>query len=111
MNATFSTLQLAKVDFTKYSQVTFNVSSSDWILVGYGSDLWYACTGAGLKEATVTMIYANGKITFTMASGDKSYSASITDEDIINGKKAFAINAQGYADHQWVKVTDFTVTK
>ena len=111
MNATFSTLQLATVDFTKYSQVTFNWTSSDWILVGYGSDLWFAYTGAGEKNGTVTMIYADGQITFTMASGDKSYSATITDADIINGKKAFAINAQGYADYQWVQVTNFTVTK
>ena len=31
--------------------------------------------------------------------------------DIINGKKAFALNAQGYADYQGVQVTNFTVTK
>ena len=110
MNGVRATLTVAKVDFTKYTTVTFNWSLDDWMMFGYGSDLWFSCTGAA-QSGTATMTYADGKITLAMSNGANTYTATITDADVINGKKAFTLSAEGYADYRNARITAFAVAE
>ena len=102
-------LTIAKVDFNQYTMVTYDWTLSGWTQFGVGADLWYYDGGSQMVGTVTVTNNGNGTLTMAVTKGESSYSATISDADVINGTKALTMNFNGLASYQSFTVSNFTV--
>jgi len=91
----------AVVDYSKYTTVTYNYQgSADWMGIGFSAGDLISGNG-GVKIAGTITVTNNGDGTYTAVIADAttglSKTMSISDMDVINGKKALTISVYGAA--------------
>ena len=103
-------LTVPKINYANYAQVTMDWEISGYVFFGYGTDLWYYPQGP-VTPGTLTMVVADGVMTVTFDCKLGTHSITVTDADIINGNKSFAMNYTAVADYQHVAIKNIQTTE
>ena len=108
------TITLPKIDFTKYTKVTFNWATSGWIQFGWDVHLWYYDYGTALN-GTATITYRDGKVWMSFECNGlvapSDWTLSFSSEDIHTGKEAITLGYNNMSTwmSQSITISNFTL--